>query len=172
MSTTRTSRPLSSGPRPLQLVDGNVQPAGFGSPSTSSCPSPTASGLSTPPPTARSFKKSRRQSSISYFPSDNAPTWSSRSTTMITAPSLKRSTSVGHGAKSPIVSSPGDRRSLGSPAELQSPYADRGPLTLTEKCVDLLFLPPSVPINSFLDTRTSCNSSHRRSRNASSCGRN
>ena len=144
MSTTRIARPLSSGPRPLQLVDGNAQPGGPGSPSTSSCPSPTVSGLSTPPPTARSHKKSRRQSSISYFPSDNAPTWSLRSPTATTMPSLKRSTSVGHGAKSPPASTAGDRRSLGSPAELQSPHVDRGPLTLTEKCVDPPSLPPSV----------------------------
>ena len=137
MSTTRSPRPLSSGPRPLQLVDGNALPGG--SPSTSSCPSPTVSGLSTPPPTARSVKKSRRQSSISYFPSDTAPTWSLRSPTATAMPSLKRSTSVGHGAKSPPASSPGDRRSLGSPAELQLPRTDRGPLTLTERCVDPLF---------------------------------
>lgn len=139
MNSARNSRSLSSGPRPLQLVDGNAQPGGFGPPSTSSCPSPTVSGLSTPPPTARSLKKSRRQSSISYFPSDNAPTWSSRSSTITTTPSLKRSTSVGHGTKNPTISLIGDRRSLGSPAELQSPHADRGPLTLTEKCVDLPF---------------------------------
>ena len=141
MSSTRPARPLSSGPRPLRLVDGNAQPGGPGSPSTSSCPSPTVSGLSTPPPTARSCKKSRRQSSISYFPGDNAPTWSLRSPTATTTPSLKRSTSVGHSSRSPPSSTTGDRRSIGSPAELQSPHADRGPLTLTAKCVD----PPSLP---------------------------
>ncbi|KZT68884.1 hypothetical protein DAEQUDRAFT_670551 [Daedalea quercina L-15889] len=141
MSTARSStRPLSySGPRPLQLVDGNAQPGGSGSPSTSSCPSPTVSGLSTPPPTAKSFSaKSRRQSSISYFPSDNAPSWSLRSPTTTTALPLRRSISVGRPAQSPPPSASGDRRSLGSSEELQSPRADRGPLTLTEKHADLL----------------------------------
>ncbi|EED79758.1 predicted protein [Postia placenta Mad-698-R] len=136
MSSPRLStRPLSlSGPRPLQLVDGNV-PASA-SPSTSSCPSPTISGLSTPPPTARSIKASRRQSSISYFPSDNAPTWDLRSPTIVAAPSLKRSLSLGPKANG-TPGGKGDRRSLGS-VDVQSPKADRGPLTLTEKHADLL----------------------------------
>ena len=141
MSTGKPSaRPLSyTGPRPLQLVDGNAQPGGSGSPSTSSCPSPTISGLSTPPPTANSFKsaKSRRQSSICYLPSDNAPSWSLRSPTTTALPSLRRSTSVTQPARSP--SAAGDRRSLGCSDELQSPRVDRGPLTLTEKYVDPLY---------------------------------
>ncbi|KAH9835154.1 uncharacterized protein C8Q71DRAFT_709872 [Rhodofomes roseus] len=140
MSTGKFSaRPLSlTGPRPLQLVDGNAQPGGLGSPSASSCPSPTISGLSTPPPTAKSSRsgKSRRQSSISYFPSDNAPTWALRSPTIAVSPSLRRSASVGQPVKSPPVA--GDRRSLGSSEGLQSPRGDRGPLTLTEKHADLL----------------------------------
>ncbi|CCM02506.1 uncharacterized protein FIBRA_04608 [Fibroporia radiculosa] len=130
-----TSRRHSSGPRPLQLVDGNVQPAAVGTPSTSSCPSPTISGLSTPPPTSRNFK-SRRQSSISYYPSNNAPTWDSRSQTSAAAlPSLTRSLSLGHKAHNPAAK--GDRRSVGS-ADLQSPRVERAPLTLTEKHADLL----------------------------------
>ncbi|KZT10378.1 uncharacterized protein LAESUDRAFT_810036 [Laetiporus sulphureus 93-53] len=132
--TTRSSvRPLSlTGPKPLQLVDGNAQPITQPSPSSSACPSPRVTGLPTPPLTARNIKQTRRQSSISYFPSDNAPTWDVRSPTTGARPSLKRSSSVGQKTNS-SVGRP-ERHSVGS-ADLQ---ADRGPLTLTEKHADLL----------------------------------
>ncbi|KAI0938739.1 hypothetical protein AcV5_000351 [Taiwanofungus camphoratus] len=131
--TSATARPLSfSGPRPLKLVDGNVQ--SVTSPSTSSCPSPTISGLSTPPPSASTFKP-RRQSSISYYSSDNAPYWDLRSPTSASSPSLKRCSSLGQNTRGAPVK--GDRRSIGS-VEVQSPVVDRGPLTLTERHADLL----------------------------------
>ncbi|KAI8985027.1 hypothetical protein BD414DRAFT_490079 [Trametes punicea] len=124
---------LPIAPRPLQLVDGNLQ-----SPTISTCPSPTASGLSTPPPSAHNVHP-RRQSSIAYFPSDHSPTWDLRSPTTASGSgsSLKRSTSLNrhpserHGLK-------GDRRSLPASDVLASAQAERPPLTLTEKHADLL----------------------------------
>ncbi|KAH9924366.1 hypothetical protein B0H21DRAFT_781424 [Amylocystis lapponica] len=124
---SRSVRPLSlCGPRPLQLVDGNMPIT-----SPSSCPSPTVSGLSTPPLTARSAK-ARRQSSISYYPSDHSPNWDIRSpTTAYSTP--QRSNSLGLRTTEAAVK--GDRRSTGS---IDSPIAERAPLTLTEKHADLL----------------------------------
>ncbi|KAI9065654.1 hypothetical protein FKP32DRAFT_1610564 [Trametes sanguinea] len=121
----------SHGPRPLQLlVDGNLQ-----SPTLSSCPSPTASGLSTPPPSARKFN-ARRQSSIAYYPSDHTPTWDLRSPTAASGSgsSLKRSTSLNQRPKPPPerLSLRGDRRSLPASDVLASSQAERPPLTLTE----------------------------------------
>lgn len=122
----------SPGPRSLQLVDGNVQ-----SPTGSSVPQTPTSGLSTPPPSARKFNP-RRQSSISYYPSDHTPSWDVRSPTT-TGPgpsSLRRSASLNQ--KIPAtLDLKGDRRSLPT-AEVEaveSPLTDRPPLTLTEKYV-------------------------------------
>ncbi|CDO73693.1 hypothetical protein BN946_scf185015.g21 [Trametes cinnabarina] len=123
------------GPRPLQLlVDGTLH-----SPAPSSCPSPTASGLSTPPPSARKFN-SRRQSSIAYFPSDHEPTWDLRSPTAApgSGSSLKRSSSLNQRPAPERLSLKGDRRSLPASGILGSPQPERPPLTLTEKHADLL----------------------------------
>ena len=122
----------SPGPRPLQLVDGNVQ-----SPTDSSFPPTPVSGLSTPPPSARKFNP-RRQSSISYYPSDHTPSWDLRSpTTAGPGPSsLRRSTSLNQ--KIPArLDLKGDRRSLPSSGVevVEGPVTDRPPLTLTEKYV-------------------------------------
>ncbi|PCH44973.1 hypothetical protein WOLCODRAFT_139355 [Wolfiporia cocos MD-104 SS10] len=127
----KPARPLSlSAPRPLQLVDGTASPAASACPS----PSPTIAGLSTPPPTARDLKP-HRQSSISYKPSDSAPTWDARSPTSASAKALRRSFSLGQKADGPTLKA--NRRSLGS-AELMSPQPERAPLTLAEKHADLL----------------------------------
>ncbi|EMD34854.1 hypothetical protein CERSUDRAFT_117057 [Gelatoporia subvermispora B] len=128
MSTsTATKRHSLPGPKPLQLVDGNI-PATY--------PSPTLSGLSTPPPSAQKSFNPRRQSSISYFPSDHTPHWDIRSPT-VAAGSLKRSASLRTRADESRTPIRGDRRSTGS-LESPSPVVDRGPLTLTEKHADLL----------------------------------
>ncbi|OCH87776.1 hypothetical protein OBBRIDRAFT_132814 [Obba rivulosa] len=128
MSTSTVSKRHSlPGPKPLQLVDGNIP---------SAYPSPILPGLSTPPLSARKSFNPRRQSSISYFPSDHIPNWDIRSPTVASG-SLKRSTSLGtrvNGNNAPLK---GDRRSTGS-LKSPSPAVDRGPLTLTEKHADLL----------------------------------
>ncbi|OSD08163.1 hypothetical protein PYCCODRAFT_1473709 [Trametes coccinea BRFM310] len=136
-SPASPSLSTSHGPRPLQLlVDGNAP-----SPALSSCPSPTTSGLSTPPPSARKFN-ARRQSSIAYYPSDHTPTWDLRSPTAASGSgsSLKRSTSLNQRPKPPPerLSLRGDRRSLPASDVLASSQAERPPLTLTEKHADLL----------------------------------
>ncbi|KAH9896988.1 hypothetical protein C8Q73DRAFT_757575 [Cubamyces lactineus] len=133
-SPAPASPSISTAPRPLQLVDGNLQ-----SPTLSSCPSPTASGLSTPPPSARKFNP-RRQSSIAYFPSDHTPTWDIRSPTTASGSSgasLKRSTSLNQGPSERLALKR-DRRSLPVADVLASPQVERPPLTLTEKHADLL----------------------------------
>ena len=127
MSLAVPSSPSPAGPRPLQLVDGNLQ-----SPAVSSCPSPTPSGLSTPPPSAHKFHP-RRQSSISYYPSDHSPSWDIRSPTTASRPSsLRRSTSLNQRAPARLDLK-GDRRSLPLSEVVDSPQAERPPLTLTEK---------------------------------------
>ncbi|KAI0765386.1 hypothetical protein C8Q74DRAFT_1205062 [Fomes fomentarius] len=128
MSSPVPPSPSLSAPRPLQLVDGNIQ-----SPALSSCPSPTASGLSTPPPSAHTFNP-RRQSSISYYPSDHTPTWDIRSPTTAGPSSLRRSASLNQNAPARLVLK-GDRRSLPTSDVV---VEDRPPLTLTEKHADLL----------------------------------
>ncbi|KAI0674438.1 hypothetical protein C8Q78DRAFT_967407 [Trametes maxima] len=138
MSSPAPASPsVSAAPRPLTLVDGNLQP------SASPCPSPTASGLSTPPPSANKFngRNPRRQSSIAYYPSDHTPTWDLRSPTTASGSSLKRHSSVN--TKPPELarlSIKRDRRSLPASGVLASPspQAERTPLTLTEKHADLL----------------------------------
>ncbi|KAI0635298.1 hypothetical protein C8Q77DRAFT_695601 [Trametes polyzona] len=132
MSTPAPSSPsVAAAPRPLQLVDGNVQ-----SSSLSSCPSPTASGLSTPPPSASRFNP-RRQSSIAYYPSDHTPTWDLRSPTTASGSSLKRSTSLNQGSSDRLALKR-DRRSLPAADVLAGAQVERPPLTLTEKHADLL----------------------------------
>lgn len=130
------------GPRPLQLLESNIS-TGPASPSVLS-PRPASSlGLSTPPPSARSFKSPnpRRQSSISYFPSDHvdlrSPTITSKDKT-----STRRTNSMGIWTVEGVPGlTKGDRRSLGSltrdatPPMSPGPSTDYGPLTLTEKCV-------------------------------------
>ncbi|KAI0746926.1 hypothetical protein C8Q80DRAFT_1178346 [Daedaleopsis nitida] len=106
MSSSVPPSPSLAAPRPLQLVDGNVQ----SSAAASSCPSPTASGLSTPPPSAQTFNP-RRQSSISYYPSDHSPTWDLRSPTTAGPSSLRRSTSLNQNVPARLELK-GDRRSL------------------------------------------------------------
>ncbi|RPD65648.1 hypothetical protein L226DRAFT_501372 [Lentinus tigrinus ALCF2SS1-7] len=129
MSSSVPPSPSVSGPRPLQLVDGNLQ-----SPAISSCPSPTVSGLSTPPPSASKFNP-RRQSSISYYPSDHTPSWELRSPTTAGPSTLKRSTSLNQKAPARL-NLKRDRRSL--PAQDVVVEEERPPLTLTEKHADLL----------------------------------
>ncbi|OJT02801.1 hypothetical protein TRAPUB_6657 [Trametes pubescens] len=118
---------VSAGPRPLQLVDGNVQ--------APSLPSPTTSGLSTPPPSARKFHP-RRQSSITYYPSDHTPTWDLRSPTTPSGSFLKRSSSFNQGSSDKLALKR-NRRSLPASDVLAGVQAER-PLTLTEKHADLL----------------------------------
>ncbi|KAI1798080.1 hypothetical protein LXA43DRAFT_978632 [Ganoderma leucocontextum] len=127
--------PVPPSPRPLQLVDGNLQ-----SPADSSFPPTPVSELSTPPPSARNFNR-RGQSSISYYPSDHTPSWDLRSPTAAGAgpSSLRRSTSLNQ--KIPArLDLKGHRRSLPTSGveEIASPLTDRPPLTLTEKHADLL----------------------------------
>ncbi|KAH9852514.1 hypothetical protein C2E23DRAFT_825900 [Lenzites betulinus] len=128
MSTPTPSPSVFVAPRPLQLVDGNVQ--------ASPCPSPTTSGLSTPPPSARKFN-SRRQSSIAYYPSDHTPTWDLRSPTAASGSSLKRSNSLNQGPSDRLAQRR-ERRSLPVSDVLADAQAERAPLTLTEKHADLL----------------------------------
>ncbi|OBZ77724.1 hypothetical protein A0H81_02425 [Grifola frondosa] len=78
----------------------------------------------------------RRQSSISYYPSDHTPHWDLRSPTTASSSFLKRSTSLGHQAN--VAGAKGDRRSAGSVDAIQQHSTERGPLTLTEKHADLL----------------------------------
>ncbi len=162
-------------PRPLQLVDGNLQ-----SPADSSCPPTPLSGLSTPPPSARKVNP-RRQSSISYYPSDHTPSWDLRSpTTAGPGPSsLRRSTSLNQ--KIPArLDLKGHRRSL-PPSEVEAvegPLTDRPPLTLTEKyvlptnfCVypiALALADASTHLFAMLGMPTSFVSSRRKSPSASS----
>ncbi len=127
MSSPVPPSPSVSGPRPLQLVDGNLQL----SPAVSPCPSPTVSGLSTPPPSAHKYNP-RRQSSISYYPSDHTPSWELRSPTTPGPSSLRRSTSLNQKAPARLTLK-GDRRSL--PVHDVVVEAERPPLTLTEKYV-------------------------------------
>ncbi|KIP09921.1 hypothetical protein PHLGIDRAFT_288456 [Phlebiopsis gigantea 11061_1 CR5-6] len=133
------------GPRPLQLLDSSVA-AGPASPILSPRTS-SSLGLSTPPPSARSFKapNPRRQSSISYFSSDHvdlrSPMVSSRDKA-----AAKRTNSMGIWTVEGLNAGrgKGDRRSLGSltkdatPPMSPGPAVDHGPLTLTEKHADLL----------------------------------
>lgn len=143
MSTT-VSIPLASpvvsptsAHRPLQLVDSvTTSPTSICSPRGSL----NGLGLSTPPPSARAFTPSnpRRQSSISYFPSDHVAPHDTRLPAKGT-PNPRRTQSMGiwAGDNSIGISKvKGDRRSLTSlePASPR-PQVDHGPLTLTEKCV-------------------------------------
>lgn len=134
----RHSLNVSTGPRPLHLVDGNV-PSTFqlqSGPATAPLYS-TSPEFSTPSPSSRRVNgfnhKPRRQSSISYHPKDR---YSDRDTTARSPLSLgspkyalSRSNSLGPKSSSPI-STPGDRESKGfDVTELQ----ERPPLTLVEK---------------------------------------
>ncbi|KAH8097024.1 hypothetical protein BXZ70DRAFT_895280 [Cristinia sonorae] len=152
MSTAESSTSPTTLPRALQLVDGNV-PSTPCSSTSSAVLSPTrtvypqSAGLPTPPPSSRrpASANPRRQSSISYFPSDHVSIRSPTSPSFSTfRPSVKRSNSLGIRTAegfAPLLREKGDRRSLGSEngrmAPL-SPSAERGPLTLTEKHADLL----------------------------------
>lgn len=127
-------------PRPLQLIDGSVPstPVTSGSsilsPTRSTYSSPA--GLPTPPTTTRrpASANPRRQSSISYFPSDHVSIRSPTSSAFSSfRPSVKRSNSLGIRAGEILLSREArDRRSLGSET---SPVGDKAPLTLTEKYV-------------------------------------
>ena len=136
MSSPVPPSPSVSGPRPLQLVDGNSQSSG-----NQSCPSPTVSGLSTPPPSASKFN-ARRQSSISYYPSDHTPSWDLRSPTTAGPSTLRRSTSLNQKAPARL-NLKGNRRSL--PAHDVEVEAERPPLTLTEKYVCISGSSRSIP---------------------------
>lgn len=150
--TTSPSLTSPTGPRPLQLLDSNI-PSVLNSPVSASAltsPRSSALGLSTPPPSARTFKQAntRRQSSISYFPSDYVRPPGVRSPTTPSSPfggpSPRRTASVGvweDDVASALTRVKRDRRSLGSlPVERRESLAsvagsgvDHGPLTLTEK---------------------------------------
>ncbi|EPQ53439.1 hypothetical protein GLOTRDRAFT_116917 [Gloeophyllum trabeum ATCC 11539] len=105
------SRPLRTvaGPKPLHLASPSTPISKYNS-------GPVTAPLT---PISPAPKSARRQSSISYFSSNNVSEREQES------PSLSRSRSVGVGQK-------GDRRSTGSLVQ------DRGPLTLVEKHADLL----------------------------------
>lgn len=147
MSTAQTTSPASV-PRPLQLVDGNVPSTPTSSTSSVLSPTHTAYplsvGLPTPPVTSRrpASANPRRQSSISYFPSDHVSVRSPTSPSFSSfRPSIKRSNSLGLKSGdtfAPLLREKGDRRSLGSENGRlgpPSPLTERAPLTLTEKCV-------------------------------------
>ncbi|KAI0089517.1 hypothetical protein BDY19DRAFT_108361 [Irpex rosettiformis] len=161
MSTGTVTAPPSltspTGQRPLQLLDSNI-PSVLNSPVSASAltsPRSSALGLSTPPPSARTFQQGnpRRQSSISYFPSDYVRPPGVRSPTAPSSPFSRplprRTASVGFwdddvaGAFATIKR---DRRSMGAlttgsreiAASVFSIAVDHGPLTLTEKHADLL----------------------------------
>ena len=146
-----TSSTLSSVPRPLQLVDGNVPSSRVDSPSRSSYPtplSPTSASVSTPTSSKRPASANpRRQSSISYYSSDHtrvldlrSPTSPSSFTFASASPTVRRSNSLGvkSGQSASIaLRAKGDRRSLGLGLENLGGDAivERPPLTLTEKYV-------------------------------------
>lgn len=125
-----------SGPRPLQLVDGNVQPINTSTTSSasSSCASPAQSthGLPSPPPSTRKTLTSRRQSSISYYPSDHTPYWEPRSPARTAITTTRRSASVIIDDVVPVVNGKKNRRSTGS-LDVLTAERERSPLTLTEK---------------------------------------
>ncbi|CAL1709037.1 unnamed protein product [Somion occarium] len=138
-------------PRPLQLVDGNVPSPRLTSPPAidsprGSCPTPLSPAASTPTSSRRPASQNpRRQSSISYFPSDHTRVLdlrspSSSSSFSFTA-TVRRSNSLGvkRGESVNSVSRVrGDRRSLGLENLNGGTTVERPPLTLTEKHADLL----------------------------------
>ncbi|TCD61815.1 hypothetical protein EIP91_007860 [Steccherinum ochraceum] len=151
MSSTEPTTSPTSLPRPLQLLDGNVPSTPTSSASSVLSPTrtsyPLSPALPTPPATGRrpASANPRRQSSISYFPSDHVSIRSPTSPSFSTfRPSVKRSNSLGFkgGDIGPLLlREKGDRRSLGlenSRTAPSSPLVDRGPMTLTEKHADLL----------------------------------
>ncbi|TFK47594.1 hypothetical protein OE88DRAFT_1647735 [Heliocybe sulcata] len=121
----------STGPKPLHLAANDT--ASSSGPASAPLLSSPANYGSLPSPISPARKTSRRQSSISYFPSnsnvtrDREPELSNLPATSGPAPALTRSQSVRVGSK-------GDRKSTGS---LRA-QVDRGPLTLVEKHSDLL----------------------------------
>lgn len=141
LASKRHSLNISTGPRPLHLVDGNVPvpspslataPLNF----TPQCYSPSSADTFTPPPSARGihngYSKPRRQSSISYNRRDNDADLALRSP-LGPRPGLTRSYSLG--PKSPLnAASKADRRSVG-PNTGETETRERAPITLAEKYV-------------------------------------
>ncbi|KAF7792436.1 hypothetical protein EIP86_003473 [Pleurotus ostreatoroseus] len=130
----------TSAPRPLQLLDSNL-------PSSAVSPTSRGLGLSTPPPSARAFKPAnpRRQSSISYFPSDHVPSHEARLPAKGQAMSRRTQSMYvwGDEQAGAVSKVKGDRRSMGELSGSREPLSprpvvDHGPLTLTEKHADLL----------------------------------
>jgi hypothetical protein len=143
---------ISTGPRPLHLVDGssNFQPQG---PATAPLathvqtslysPSPV-SETSTPPSSANNINgfhhKPRRQSSISYNPRGGDADRDATVRLPSTRHALVRSSSLGPKSPHSAVKI-GDRRSAGStPNPELSDATDRPPLTLAEKYVSYVVL--------------------------------
>lgn len=145
--------PPAAAPRPLQLIDGNP-PSLASSPTSASSPRTHAQafvglGLSTPPPSARAFKPpNRRQSSISYFPSDHVSLFEGRAQTKGKASRRTYSVGVWGDEVTAISRVKRDRRSLGNQSvtvsAVKEQVADHGALTLTEKCVSSTLCVPFV----------------------------
>ncbi|KAI0073648.1 hypothetical protein K474DRAFT_1710539 [Panus rudis PR-1116 ss-1] len=141
--------PSAGRPRALQLVDGNLPSPQITSPPAkrlslqTSYPSPS---VSTPTSSKRPASANpRRQSSISYFPSDYVRPLDYRSPTSpaFSSPTVRRSQSARYSASEVLEGAhkARDRRSVGSDDSQGGPpsaASDRGPLTLTEKHADLL----------------------------------
>jgi hypothetical protein len=140
-STSMRPRPLSlspaTGPRPLQLASAGASPSGsisMGPPTptpSSSTPRPASGAVSPTPdpgsgsPTRPRPHASRRQSSIAYFAPDS--------------PALGRSHSLGGAPpRAPRRARPKTTLGFEGLAEQAQARADRGPLTLAEKCVSIL----------------------------------
>lgn len=124
---------LSTGPRALHLVDGNVSRQNHSSsplPSPLHTPPSATSQLSTPPKTTNGIHPIRRQSSISYKFNDDKCDATLRSPPLTS--NLTRSLSLGpRSPRSPRLTP--DRRSTGSTTN--EPITERPPLTLAEKYV-------------------------------------
>lgn len=147
VGSKRHSLNISTGPRPLHLVDGNV-PSLFqfqSGPTTAPlAPSryPLSPEFSTPPSSSKKFDgfdhKPRRQSSISYNPRDRNVERDLTPRSPLSAPRFTLSRSNSLGPKVTPVSTLGDRRSVGS--EVIAETQERPPLTLAEKYVHLMLL--------------------------------
>ncbi|KAF9465132.1 hypothetical protein BDZ94DRAFT_1296653 [Collybia nuda] len=146
VNSKRHSLNISTGPRPLHLVDGNVpsllqfQSGPATAPLASSC-YPLAPEYSASPSSSKTFNgfnhKPRRQSSISYHPRDRNSERDLVSRSPLSPPrfTLSRSNSLGPKVISP-ASTPGDRHSVRS--EANTGILERPPLTLAEKHSELL----------------------------------
>lgn len=134
-ANSSTSIPSPSVPRPLQLVDSNVQSTANSSSTTHFSPARSIYGPPSPQSASRKTQSLRRQSSISYYPSDHTPHWEPRSPARAALVAARRSHSlIIDDALLPNLAGKKNRRSTGSlDVHAVQPERDRGALTLTEK---------------------------------------